>query len=482
MRVHDKLFIGGELVAPAGTGIIEVRSPATEEVVGRVPEATFADVDRAVDAARQAFDHGPWSRLSPSERGDAISRLNDQIGARMDDLVQVLTTEVGSPVSFTLAAGVSAATMVMQYYSDLARTFRFDELRDGILGKSWVLKEALGVVGAVIPWNVPLFIAINKLAPALAAGCTIVIKPPPETPLFGYVLAEAIIAAEIPKGVINIVAGGREVGEHLVKHPRIDKVSFTGSTAAGRRVGGLCGEMLRPCTLELGGKSAAILLDDVDLAEKIPELVHFGMLNSGQACIAQTRVLASRSRYAEVVEALTAEVKSRKLGDPFDPETFCGPLIADRQRERVLSYIESGRAAGATITTGGGRPKGFERGFYVEPTVFSDVRNDMKIAQEEIFGPVVVVIPYDSEDEAVRIANDSRYGLSGSVWTKDYARGLAVARRVQTGTLTINGYSLDFAAPFGGYKDSGMGREFGPEGLEAFLQVKAVNMPFDYEG
>jgi betaine-aldehyde dehydrogenase len=482
MRVHDKLFIGGELVPPAGTGVIEVRSPATEEVVGRVPEATFADVDRAVDAARQAFDHGPWPRLSASERADAIARLNDQIGARMDDLVQVLTTEVGSPVSFTLAAGVSAATMVLQYYSDLARTFRFDDLRDGILGKTWVLKEPLGVVGAVIPWNVPLFIAINKLAPALAAGCTIVLKPPPETPLFGYVLAEAIMAAEIPKGVISIVAGGREVGEHLVKHPRVDKVSFTGSTLAGRRVGGLCGEMLRPCTLELGGKSAAILLDDVDLAEKVPELVHFGMLNSGQACIAQTRVLASRKRYAEVVEALTAEVKSRKLGDPFDPETFCGPLIADRQRERVLGYIESGRAAGAKVTTGGGRPAGFERGFWVEPTVFSDVRNDMKIAQEEIFGPVVVVIPYDSEDEAVRIANDSRYGLSGSVWTKDYAHGLAVARRIQTGTLTINGYSLDFAAPFGGYKESGMGREFGPEGLDAFLQMKAVNMPFDYEG
>jgi aldehyde dehydrogenase (NAD+) len=481
MRVYDKLFIGGEMVDPAGTQVIEVRSPATEELVGRVPDGTAADMDRAVAAARKAFDEGPWPRMTREERADALDRLANALSNRAEELATVLTTEVGSPIAFSMAAGVSAAAMVLNYYTDLARRFVFDELRDGILGKTWVLREPAGVVAAIIPWNVPLFIAVTKIAPALAAGCTVVMKPPPETPLFAYLLAEAIQEAGIPGGVVNLVAGGREVGEHLVKHPGVDKVSFTGSTAAGRRVAGICGELLRPVTLELGGKSAAILLDDVDLESKIPELLPFAIMNSGQACIAQTRILASRKRYAAVVEALTEEVKRQKVGDPMDFETFCGPVIAERQRQRIEGYIDSGRKEGARITCGGGRPKGMERGFWVEPTVFADVDNRMKIAQDEIFGPVLCVIPYEDENDAVRIANDSRYGLSGSVWTGDHARGLAIARRVKTGTYTVNGYVLDFATPFGGYKESGLGREFGPEGLEGYLQLKSVNMPADYE-
>lgn len=479
-RIHDKLYIGGEMVAPAGTGTIDVRSPATLELVGRVPDGTPADVDRAVAAARAAFDRGAWPRMSPSDRGDALARLNEQLMLRQEELADVLTREVGSPITFSQTVQALSPTMVLSYYSDLVRAFPFEELRDGVLGKSWVLREPIGVVGAIIPWNVPLFVAITKIAPALAAGCTVVLKPPPETPLFAYLLAEAIEAAELPKGVVNVVAGGREIGEHLVRHPDVDKISFTGSPVGGRQVGAICGQLLRPMTLELGGKSAAILLDDVDLEKKIPELLPFAIMNSGQACIAQTRILASKKRYAAVVEALTAEVNRQKTGDPFDPETFCGPLIAERQRARVEEYIASGRAEGARVTTGGGRPRGVERGWYVEPTVFADVKNGMRIAQEEIFGPVVAVIAYEDDDDAIRIANDSRYGLSGSVWTDDYARGLSIAKRVRTGTYTVNGYVLDFATPFGGYKESGVGRELGPEGLASFCEHKSVNMPFDY--
>jgi betaine-aldehyde dehydrogenase len=482
MRNHEQLYIGGELVSPSGTAKIEVRSPANSELVGTVPDGTPADVDRAVAAARDAFDRGPWPRMTPGDRADALTRLNEQLTLRSEEFASVIASEVGSPITFSLAVQAISPTMVLAYYADLARTFAFDELREGVLGKSWILREPIGVVGAIIPWNVPLFVAITKLAPALAAGCTVVLKPPPETPLFAYVLAEAIEAAALPKGVVNIVTAGREVGEHLVRHPGVDKVSFTGSTAAGRKIAGLCGELLRPVTLELGGKSAAILLDDIDLETQIRELLPFAMMNSGQACIAQTRILASRKRYAEVVEVLTAEVRSQKTGDPFDPETFCGPLIAERQRARVEGFIAQGREQGARVTIGGGRPRAPElaKGWYVEPTVFVDVDNGMTIAQEEIFGPVLAVIPYDDEDDAVRIANASRYGLSGSVWTSDHAHGLAIARRVRTGTFTVNGCTLDFATPFGGYKESGLGRELGPEGLASFLEIKSVNMPFDY--
>jgi betaine-aldehyde dehydrogenase len=346
-----------------------------------------------------------------------------------------------------------------------------------------VTKEPVGVVGAIAPWNVPHFIAAAKLAPSLAAGCTVVYKPAPETPFDAFRLAEIFAEAGLPKGVLSVVPAGREVSEHLVKHPGVDKISFTGSGVGGKRIGGLCGERLKRCTLELGGKSAAIILDDADLATTIPMLLPNAIMNNGQACIAQTRILAPRARYSEVVDAVVSGVSAMTVGDPMDPATEVGPVVAERQRARIEGYLDSGREEGATVALGGGRPSGseFSKGWYVEPTVFSDVDNKMRIAQEEIFGPVLVVIPYDGDDNAVEIANDSNYGLCGSVWTADNDRGLGVARQVRTGTYMLNApVPIDFSTPFGGFKESGVGREFGPEGLEGFLEMKSIALPAGY--
>jgi betaine-aldehyde dehydrogenase len=315
------------------------------------------------------------------------------------------------------------------------------------------------------------------LAPALAAGCAVVLKPAPETPLDSYVLAECAVEAGLPPGVLNIVAAGREVGEHLVIHPDVDKIAFTGSTAAGRRIASLCGERLRPVTLELGGKSAAIVCDDADLAVTIPGLVAASTTVSGQACVSQTRVLVSRRRYAEVVDGLAESYRNLKVGDPLEDDTAIGPMVAERQRSRVEGYIEIGKREGARLVVGGGRPAHLDKGWYVEPTVFADVDNAMRIAQEEIFGPVTSVIPYDDIEHAVGIANDSTYGLSGTVWSADESSALDIARRVRTGTLTVNGFMVEFNCPFGGYKDSGLGREAGPEGLSAYLEYKTIALP-----
>ena len=401
----------------------------------------------------------------------------------MGELAELITNEMGAPLIFSQLAQVLAPAMIFNYYAGLAATFAFDEVRTGLLSPEvLVTKEPVGVVGAIAPWNVPLFLASAKLAPSLLAGCTVVYKPAPETPLDAFRLAEIFADAGLPDGVLSVVPAGREVSEHLVTHPDVDKVTFTGSTAAGRRIGGLCGEQLKRCTLELGGKSAAILLDDVDLAQALPALLPNALMNNGQACIAQTRILAPRDRYTEVVEALVDAVEtSWPVGDPLDLGTAIGPLVAARQRDRVEGYIRSGQEEGAKVATGGGRPGGFERGYYVEPTVFADVNNAMRIAQEEIFGPVLVVIPYDGDDQAVALANDSDYGLCGSVWTADNDRGLGVARQVRTGTYMLNsGTPIDFATPFGGYKQSGVGREFGPEGLEPFLESKSISLPAGY--
>ena len=482
VKDYDQLFIGGHWVTPEGTDTIAVVSPSTEEVVARVPDATEADIDKAVAAARHAFDHGPWPHMDPAERGAILATVAEAITAEMVDMAEVIATEMGSPVSWAQLGQVLAPTMVFNYYAGLAASFAFDEVRSGVLNPEvLVTKEPVGVVGAIAPWNVPLFIASAKLAPALAAGCSVVFKPAPETPLDAFRLAEIFAEAGLPEGVLSVVPAGREVSEHLVTHPGVDKISFTGSSVAGRRIGGLCGERLKRCTLELGGKSAAIILDDADLAATLPSLLPNAIMNNGQACIAQTRILAPRARYDEVVEAIVEQVKAMVVGDPLDPATEVGPLVAGRQRDRVEGYLRSGREEGATVVLGGGRPAGLDKGFYVEPTVFAGVDNKMRIAQEEIFGPVLAVIPYDGDDDAITIANDSNYGLCGSVWTGDNERGLGIARQVRTGTYMLNtGVPIDFATPFGGYKDSGLGREFGPEGLESFLEMKSIGLPFGF--
>jgi aldehyde dehydrogenase (NAD+) len=476
VQVHDKLFIGGEWVDPAGSDVIEVISPHTEEVVARVPDGTPADVDRAVEAARKAFDEGEWPRLEPAERIAAVQRFSDIYATRMMDMAQVITTEMGSPITFSQLAQGPTPWMMLNAFIQAASSYQWEEERAGMLSPKIIVRsEPVGVVGAIVPWNVPQFVTMSKLAPALLSGCSIIVKPSPETPLDAYLMAEMLEEAGIPKGVVSVIAAGREVGEHLVRHRGVDKIAFTGSTAAGRTIASICGEQLKRVSLELGGKSAAIILDDANLEETMGGLRFASLMNNGQACVAQTRILASRSNYDTVVDALVEMVKSMQVGDPNDPATEIGPLVAERQQERVDKYIALGQEEGAKVAVGGnGRPAGLEKGWYVQPTVFADVSNDMRIAQEEIFGPVLAVIPYDDVDDAVRIANDSEFGLAGSVWTGDADLGMDIARRVRTGTYGVNQYTMDFVAPFGGFKASGIGREFGKEGLEHYLELKSI--------
>jgi betaine-aldehyde dehydrogenase len=441
-----------------------------------VPDATNADVDRAVAAARQAFDEGDWPLLSPEERQQAVRRFADLYSTKFDEMSNLITTEMGSPILFSQLAQVPVPWMMLDAFIKNAEKHPWEETRTGVLTPEvLVRREPVGVVGAIVPWNVPQFTTMSKLAPALLTGCTIVIKPSPETPLDGMLMAELLQEAGIPKGVVSIIPGGREVGEHLVRHPGIDKIAFTGSTAAGRSIASICGEQLKRCSLELGGKSAAIIMDDADLGATVENLKMASLMNNGQACVAQTRILASRSRYDEVVDALGEMVGGLTVGDPLEMTTEIGPLVAERQQERVEKYIALGQEEGAKVVAGGnGRPEGTEKGWYVRPTVFAGVDNRMRIAQEEIFGPVLAVIPYDGVDEAVRIANDSEYGLAGSVWTADEAAGREVAKRVRTGTYGVNKYSMDFNAPFGGFKASGVGREFGPEGIDEYVEFKTI--------
>ena len=479
MENRNAFYIGGQWAAPSTDARIEVISPHTEEVIATVPDAAPADMDAAVAAARRALEEGEWAGRPFAERLAVVERFAGIYAARMAEMADVITTEMGSPTSFSQLAQAPAPWLMLNTFIEVAKAYPWEEERSGVLGSPVIVRrEPVGVVAAIVPWNVPQFVTMSKLAPALLSGSTMVLKPAPETPLDAYLMAEMLEEAGVPAGVVNVVPGGREAGEHLVRHPGVDKVAFTGSTAAGRRIGAICGEQLKRCSLELGGKSAAIVLDDADLAATVEGLKFASLMNSGQACVAQTRILASRRRYDEVVDALGAMVAGLVVGDPSDPATDVGPMVAERQQERVEKYIALGQEEGARVVVGGnGRPGGLERGWYVRPTVFADATNDMRIAREEIFGPVLTVIAYDGVDDAVRIANDSDYGLAGSVWTADVEAGLDVARRVRAGTYGINQYTMDFVAPFGGYKGSGLGREFGREGLDAYVELKSIVPP-----
>ncbi|MEU6142001.1 aldehyde dehydrogenase [Streptomyces sp. NPDC047081] len=475
---HRELFIGGEWTAPATTGRITLTSPSTEEAVGSVPEAVEADVDAAVAAARRAFDDPQgWASWDNARRAAALRSLADELERRTDDIARLVSLQNGMPIQLSPLLEGGFPVRIYRWYADLVERQAVEEERPRARGgATLVRREPVGVVGAIVPWNYPQGLAAFKLAPALAAGCTVVLKPSPETLLDTYLFAEAVAASGLPAGVVSIVPGGRETGAYLVAHPDVDKIAFTGSTAAGRSIAETCGRLLRPVTLELGGKSAAIVLDDadLDLGRMGRDLFGATFMNNGQTCHLSTRILAPASRYAEVVDTFAQLASSLTVGDALDPATRIGPMVTAAHRDRVEGYIAKGRAEGARLVTGGGRPGHLERGWFVEPTVFADVDNRSAIAQEEIFGPVLAVIPYTDEDDAVRLADDSRYGLAGSVWTADPERGRAVARRLRTGTVGVNGYTPDIAAPFGGVKDSGLGRELGPEGLSAYQNLKSV--------
>ncbi len=478
MDDRDTIFIDNDFVSARTTDRIEVINPATEQVIGSAPDCGAADMDAAVASSRAAFA-GEWRSWSPDERVEALSRLSQSLQGKAQDLADVITAEVGTPVTQSIMMQVFASTMVLDQYVNIAKNFTWTDHRQGSLGQRvQVNRQPVGVCAGIVPWNVPLFIAAMKLGPVISTGSTMVLKTAPETPLHGYLLAECVKEAGLPDGVVNIVSAGREGSEYLVRHPDIDKVSFTGSVATGSIVGSICGEQIKRCTLELGGKSAAIILDDVDLEAVMGDLVMSGLLNTGQACGAQTRMLAPKSRYDEITEALGAAIGAMKTGDPTDPESVFGPLVAKRQQDRVVSYLESGREQGAVAVIGGGIPADLPTGYYVEPTVFRDVTNDMRIAREEIFGPVLSVIEYETEEQAIAIANDSDFGLSGSVWTSDPDHAAEIAAQVRTGVVAVNSSAiLDMASPFGGFKKSGIGRELGPEGLEHFCEVQSVLLP-----
>ncbi|MGW4538518.1 aldehyde dehydrogenase [Streptomyces sp. WAC 01325] len=479
MAVHDKLYIGGSWVVPSDPALLlDILSPHDQSVLGRVAQAAPADVDAAVSAAREAFDRGPWPHTTPAERMEIVRRYDALRAARADDIAAVISKENGSAGWFT-KAGQPFLTRQVNGYLMAAEEFGWEEIvepADPSVGFDTIVRrEAIGVVAAVIPWNSPFSAATAKLVPALLAGNTVVLKVSPENSLSMTLMAELWHEAGLPQGVLSVLPADRETSEYLVSHPGVDKISFTGSTRAGRRIASIAGEHLKRVGLELGGKSAALVLDDADL-EAAMQGLRFGALgNNGEACILQTRILAPRSRYEEVVTAVKEMVESLKVGDPSAPDTFIGPMIRRDQQQRVIDYISIGIKEGARLVTGGPEiPEGLERGNYVTPTVFADVDNSMRIAREEIFGPVLAVIAYDDEDDAVRIANDSEYGLSGGIWTTDPDRALAVARRLRTGTVSLNGAPMSFDGPFGGYKSSGIGREYGKVGLTGYVEHKTI--------
>jgi acyl-CoA reductase-like NAD-dependent aldehyde dehydrogenase len=472
MKTYDKIYVDGAWVDAGGDGVLEVINSTTEEVMARVPRGTAADVGRAVAAAKAAFE--TWSQTTAEERAKYLGRIGDGLMMRMDDIATAVSQEVGMPkaLSLLIQAGLPLATF--QGTGQAIEGFTFEEP----LGNSIVVKEPVGVVGCITPWNYPLHQIAAKVAPALAAGCTVVLKPSQVAPVSAFILAEIIADVGLPNGVFNLVSGaGAEVGEAIARHPDVDMVSFTGSTGAGRRVAELAAGTVKRVTLELGGKSPNVILDDADLERAVSDGVGKCFLNSGQTCSALTRMIVPRSQLAEVEDIATRVAESFTPGDPFAETTRLGPLASKSQQDSVRGYIQKGIDEGAKLLTGGAdQPEGLDKGYFVRPTVFSDVARDMIVAQEEIFGPVLVIIPADDEDDAVRIANDSAYGLAGGVWSGDQERAKRVAKRIRTGQVEINGGAFNVQAPFGGYKQSGYGRELGPHGLDEFFELKALQL------
>src|SRR3954469_12922690 len=473
MLVKDKLFIGGQWVAPSSAETIDVHNAGNGEVMGRVPAATEKDAEAAVRAARGALES--WSATAAEKRAEFLEKISAGLKARTDELARTIAQEVGMPLKMSsrIQAGLPIANFAN--YAKLVREFQWESK----VGNSMVVREPVGVVLAITPWNYPLHQITLKLAPALGAGCTVVLKPSEVAPFNAFLLAEVIEQAGLPKGVFNLVTGyGPKVGEALVRHPDVDMISFTGSTRAGKRISELAAQGVKRVALELGGKSASVILDDADIAAAVKGTVNGCYLNSGQTCTALTRMLVPEAQYSEASRIAVEVANTFKVGDPLAETTRLGPLTSAAQLERVRGYIRKGLEEGAELVAGGpdtpeGAPKG---GYYVRPTVFGKVKNSMAIAQDEIFGPVLAIIPYKDEEEAVRIANDTVYGLAGAVWSKDEARAQRVARRIRAGQIDINGGAFNMNAPFGGFKQSGHGREAGVYGLEEFLEYKSLQL------
>jgi betaine-aldehyde dehydrogenase len=492
-RNYSSFYIGGKWLPSQSDAVFTVVSPHSEERIGSVPSASPADIDAAVAAARHAFDETDWSRRRPAERGELCARLAGAVARRSGELATLFTEETGSPITLSQVYQAVAPSVSLNYYARLASTYRFEEVRVSDLsslaggsaggsiipfgGKSLVVQEPVGVVAAFTAYNFALACFAQKCAPALVAGCTVIVKVPEQNPISSFVLAELADETGFPPGVLNFVAAGPAAAEHLVRHPGVDMVSFTGSTAVGRRIGEICGSQIKRSVLELGGKSASIICPDADLDLAIPTLVGCSVgTNQGQSCVAMSRILVPAGRYDEIADRFAGLISGLKVGDPMEPDTMIGPLISAAHRDRVEGYIAKGIAEGAVVRTGGGRPADLPRGWYVEPTLLTNVRNDMTVAREEIFGPVTVLVPYASEDEAVRIANDSSLGLAGTVFTADVMHGFDIARRIRSGTFSVNTYVCDLNSPFGGNKQSGIGREDGVAGLTEYLQPKTISV------
>ncbi|OZE93564.1 aldehyde dehydrogenase [Rhodococcus sp. 15-1189-1-1a] len=475
MIIRDQLFINGQWCKPHSTGRIQVVSPSTEQAIGEVPDADVDDVDAAVASARSAFEQGPWRASSVAERADVLERALSILEPKLAEIGRAVTSQMGLPIAIA-GMQIPGAVDTGRYFLKVARDISLTEVRHTQLGPAAIVKEPVGVVASISPWNGPFNMAIAKIIPALVTGCSVVYKPAPETPLDAFYIAEALAEAGVPPGVFNLITGGRDTGRALVAHPQVDKVSFTGSTAAGREIGKECGANFKRMELELGGKSAAIILPDADIETTMQGLAVGSFFNTGQVCAAFSRILVPNSRYDDVIDALVATAESFVVGDPFDEATTMGPLVSRRQHERVLGYIEAGKAEGATVATGGGRPPNLDTGFYVQPTVFTNTTNSMRICREEIFGPVAAVLRYDTLDEAIAIANESDYGLHGAVFTADPDAAATVARSIRTGTFSVNSFAYNIEAPFGGVKNSGVGRDTGPEAVEGYYELKTINL------